>query len=79
MLGGTPATGLDPAGSLVDADEAAWLTFLGLRRLPGTIDTLRFLVWHEDQHQAVVVGPGLPAGTSSASPMDLHAVLKLLA
>ncbi len=34
MLGGTPATGPDPAGSLIDADEAAWLTFLNLRRLP---------------------------------------------
>jgi hypothetical protein len=79
MLGGTPASGLDPAGSLVDADEAAWLTFVGFRRLPGAADTLRFLVWHEDQSQALVIGPGLPAGTSSSTPMDLHAVLKLLA
>ncbi len=77
MLGGSPATGPDPAGSLVDADEAAWLTFLNLRRLPAS--ALRFLVWHEDQREAVVVGPGLPAGTSSATPMDMHAVLKLLA
>ena len=79
MLGGTPSTGLDAAGSLVDAEEAAWLTFLSLRRLPGSEATLRFLVWHEGQQEALVIGPGLPAGTSSSTPMDMTAALKLLA
>ena len=79
MLGGTPSTGLDAAGSLVDAEEAAWLTFLNLRRLPDAAATLRFLVWHEGQREALVIGPGLPAGTSSATPMTMKAAIKLLA
>ena len=79
MLGGTPATGLDAAGSLVDSEEAAWLTFLNLRRLPDAAATLRFLVWHEGQSEALVLGPGLPAGTSSSTPMTMKAALKLLA
>ncbi len=79
MLGGTPSTGPDVAGSLVDAEEAAWLTFLNLRRLPNAAATLRFLVWHEGQKDALVIGPGLPAGTSSATPMTMKAAVKLLA
>ena len=41
MLGGKPSTGLDAAGSLVVAEEAAWLAFLNLRRLPEAAATLR--------------------------------------
>ncbi len=77
MLGGTPSTGPDPVGSLIDADEGAWLTFVNLRRLPSS--SLRFLVWHEDEREALVIGPGLPGGTASSTPLNLHSALKLLA
>ncbi len=65
-------------GSLIDADMGAYYTWLSMRRLPGA-DALRFLVWFEGQREAVVIGPGLPQGTSSDSALDMHQVLKLLA
>jgi hypothetical protein len=40
---------------------------------------LRFLVWFEGHREAVVIGPGLPRGTTSDSAMDMRQVLGLLA
>ena len=76
MLTGAPVTGLDPQGSLVDADMGAYYTYLSLRRLPGA-DQLRFLVWFEGHAEAVAIGPSLPRGTSSNSPMTMQQVLQL--
>ena len=78
MLTGAPITGVDPAGSLVDADMGAYYTWLSLRRLPGA-EQLRFLVWFEDHAEGVVIGPGLPAGTTSDSRMTMKQVLAVLA
>ncbi len=77
MLRGA-SLGPDPAGSLVDADMGAFYTFLNLSRLSGAED-MRFLAWFEDHSEAVAIGPGLPRGTTSNSPMSMHQVLKLLA
>lgn len=78
MLSGAAEAGPDPAGSLIDADMGAYYTWLNMRRLPGA-EQMRFLVWYEDHHEALAIGPGLPGGTSTDSTMDMRAVLKLLA
>lgn len=75
----------DPTGSLVDAEMGAYYTWLELRRLPGG-DDLRFLVWFEGGtkssveggSKALLIGPGLPRGTSSDSPITVPQLLKLL-
>ena len=78
MLSGGAASAPDPEGSLVDADMGAYYTWLNLRRLTGA-DQMRFLVWFEGHSEALVVGPGLPGGTTSDSAVDMQGVLKLLA
>ena len=78
MLTHAAPVALDPAGSLVDADMAAYYTWIDLRRLSGS-DDLRFLVWYEDHREALLIGPGLPRGTASDSPMGVAQLLKLLA
>jgi hypothetical protein len=67
---------LDPAGSLVDGDMAAYYHWVNQQRLAGS-EQSSFLVWWEGQSQAVVVAPTLPRGASSDSPMDLHALVRL--
>jgi hypothetical protein len=77
MLSGAPAGGLDPEGSLIDADMGAYYTWIDLTRLPGA-DQARFLVWFEGHNQAVAIGPDLPRGTTSDSAMDMHQLLGIL-
>ncbi len=77
MLTQTGRVALDPAGSLVDADMAAYYTWIDLKRLSGS-EEVRFLVWYEDHKEALLVGPGLPRGTISDSPIKMPALLKLL-
>ena len=67
---------LDPIGSLIDADMAAYYHWINQQRLPGDKESA-FLVWFEGHNQALVVSPTLPRGTSSDSPLDLHELLKL--
>ena len=78
MLSGAPPGGLDPEGSLVDADMGAYYTWLNLRRLTGAADA-RFLVWFEGHNQALVVAPGLPGGTNADTALDMKGLLALLA
>lgn len=78
MLLSAAPRALDPAASLVDADMAAYYTWIELRRLSGS-DDLRFLVWYEGHGEAFLAGPGLPVGTSSDSSMKMDQLLKLLA
>jgi hypothetical protein len=77
MLRVAQAGRADPNGSLVDADMGAYYTWLNMNRLSGA-DVLRFMVWFEGHSEAVILGPGLPRGTTSDSAMDLGQVLKLL-
>ncbi len=76
MLSGAKPAAADPAGSLVDADMGAYYTWLNMRRLTGA-DQLRFLVWFEGHGEALVIGPDLPRGTTSNSPMDMQKVIAL--
>ncbi len=77
LLGGATGGAPDAAGSLVDAIEAAHLTWINLLRLPEP-ERVRFLAWQEGASSAVVIGPGLPRGTTSGTPMGMEQVLRLL-
>jgi hypothetical protein len=70
-------TELDPVGSLVDADMAAYYNWLNQQRLPGANQS-SFLVWFEGNAQALVIGPATPRGTASTSPITLSNLLTSL-
>lgn len=65
---------LDPAGSLLDAEMGAYLTFVNLQRLPGA-DRAHFLAYHPGYGQAVLIGKGVVPGASVAGKTDLPDLL----
>lgn len=67
---------LDPVGSLVDADMAAYYHWINQQRLPGDQHSV-FLAWFEGHSQALVVAPTLPRGAKSTSQLDLRQLLAL--
>jgi hypothetical protein len=69
---------LDPQASLVDADMGAYYNWLNLQRLPFAEDAA-FLVWLEDQQEAVAIGPGFERGRSSDAPIELRDLIARLA
>jgi hypothetical protein len=69
---------LDPEGSLIDADMAAYYTWLNQQRLPGS-ENAAFLAWFEGHNEAVAIGPALPKGTASSAPTTLKQILGWLA
>lgn len=73
---GGSAPELDAAGSLVDADMGAWYHWLNQQRLAGA-DRSSFVVWFEGHAQALAIGPTLPRGSESHSPMDLSKLVNL--
>jgi len=68
--------GFDFAGSLVDADMAAYYTWINLMRLTGA-DYAHFVAFHSGRRQAFASGPGLPRGTSSDQAISPSTVLSL--
>lgn len=72
------APALDPEGSLVDADMGAYLTWINQQRLSGA-EQSSFLVWWENQREALAIGPTLPRGTDSSSPLNLRQLLGQIA
>jgi hypothetical protein len=69
---------VDPQGSLIDADMGAYQTWLNQQRLPSAEKAV-FLVWFEDQREAVAIGPGFEKGKSSEAPIELREVVSSLA
>ena len=67
---------LDPAGSLIDADMAAYYHWVNQQRLRGAEESA-FLVWWEGQRQAVIVAPTFPRGAQSDSALDLKSLVAL--
>jgi hypothetical protein len=67
-------TDLDPEGSLVDADMAAYYAYLELMRLPGA-EQAGFLVWVEGHSQAFVAGGQALMGQVSDSPASFDELL----
>ena len=79
LLAGDESTPrLDPEGSLIDGDMAAYYHWINQQRLPAA-DKSSFLVWFEGQRQALAVSPALPRGTESRSALSLAALLSLIA
>ncbi len=67
---------LDPAGSLIDADMAAWYQWINLQRLSGH-DQSVFIAWFEGHKQAVAIGPATVRGAESKSPVTVQALLDM--
>ncbi len=67
----------DAEGSLVDADMAAYYTWLDQQRLSSAEES-SFLVWFEGHNEALAIAPGLPRGTQSSSAGNLRQVLEWL-
>lgn len=77
LAGGDGVVELDPEGSLVDADMAAYYQWINQQRLPGAEQGM-FLAWFEGQRQALAVSPVLPRGTESTSNIPLRRLLELM-
>jgi len=69
---------LDPQGSLVDADMGAYYTWLNQQRLSGA-EKATFLVWFEDQQEAMAIGPKFDRDKRSDTPIELADLLAKLA
>jgi hypothetical protein len=69
---------LDPLGSLLDGDMGAYYTWINQQRLPGA-DQSMFLVWFENQKEALAVSPFMPRGTVSTSSVTLPQLLSWIA
>jgi hypothetical protein len=69
---------LDPMGSLMDGDMGAYYNWINQQRLPGS-DRSVFLVWFEDQKEAVAISPTIPRGTVSGSPATIPQILSWIA
>jgi hypothetical protein len=68
---------LDPHGSLVDADMAAYYNWINLQRLPGA-ERSSTLVWFEDHGEALLITPSLPRGTQSSQRATISNLLEWL-
>ncbi|MBW4039264.1 MAG: hypothetical protein HIU91_10385 [Acidobacteria bacterium] len=67
----------DLAGSLVDADMAAYYTWINLNRMPGSNSNV-FVAFHSGLRRAFASGPGLLGGTSSDQAISPSDILSLL-
>lgn len=77
LAGDEPKIQLDPAGSLIDADMAAFYMWLDQQRLPGA-EQASFLVWFEDHSEALVIAPGLPRNAQSNNPVTMRWLIEQL-
>jgi hypothetical protein len=67
----------DPAGSLVDADMGAYYHWIDQQRLPGA-EHSAFIAWFEGHGDAVAVGPSMPRGVESHSPIEISKLVSLI-
>ena len=68
------SSSLDPQGSLMDADMAAYYTWINQARLSGA-DQSGFLVWFEGHPLAFAAGPNIVANTTDSNRTTLREVL----
>ena len=69
--------GVDPQGSLIDADMGAYYTWLNQQQLSGAATAL-FLVWFEAGREAVAIGPSMPRDAQQSRPIDIAGILRQL-
>jgi hypothetical protein len=69
---------LDPQGSLIDADMAAWYNWLNQQRLAGE-EKSAFLAWFEDHGEAIAIAPSLERGKRSDEPIALADLIARIA
>jgi hypothetical protein len=72
------ANEMDFAGSAVDADFAAYYTWINLQRLSGA-EGSSFLAWAQHDGRAVAIGPGFPRGTESPNAISMEKLLSMIA
>lgn len=75
MFADAAAHGLDPQGSLRDAEMGAFYHWIEMQRITAP-DRLTFIAWVEEHSYAVVCGPGAAAGATSTAPLTLQQTLK---
>ena len=79
LLSNSPGeSNLDPMGSLIDADMAAYYQWIDQQRLSGGAESM-FVAWFEGHRQAVAIGPTLPRGATSGTLVSLQGLLELAA
>jgi len=78
LAGAGQKPGLDPAGSLIDADMGAYYTWINQQRLAGA-EQASFLIWFEGHNQALAIGSAFGRGRESGEPTDLQDLLKRVA
>jgi hypothetical protein len=77
LVGGKVAeSDLDPAGSLVDTDMAAYYTWLELQKLPDAKRAI-FLAWFPGRREAFAASPFVPRNVTSESPIEISNALKI--
>jgi len=68
---------LDPTGSLIDADMGAYYHWIDQQRLTGA-EQAAFIAWFEGHGNAVAIGPSIPRGVESNTPIDMSKLLSLV-
>jgi hypothetical protein len=71
------SAGVDPQGSVMDANIGAFYTWVDQQRLTGATES-SFLAWSVEHQQAVMIGPGLPRGTEAGSSLSVRQMLMQL-
>ncbi|MBV8071228.1 MAG: hypothetical protein JO270_15065 [Acidobacteriaceae bacterium] len=66
---------MDPRGSLIDADMAAYYTWINQQRLSGAAQAA-FVAWFEPGGEAIAVGPKFSRGSSSSDAVALGDILQ---
>jgi hypothetical protein len=67
----------DPEGSLIDADMAAYYTWINMQRLTGAGQS-SFLVWFENHRDALAISPALPRGKNDETAIDMPELIRRL-
>jgi hypothetical protein len=68
---------LDPSGSLLDADMGAYYHWIDQQRLPSA-ERSGFIAWFEGHGEAVAIGPSMPRGAESHSPIEMSKLISLV-
>jgi hypothetical protein len=71
------SAGVDPQGSVMDANIGAFYAWVDQQRLTGAGQS-SFLAWSEEHNQAVMIGPGMPRGTVAGSSLTVRQMLAQL-